>query len=181
MEFAFKLEPTGIVDGKRQDFGPDNPQMGTQASIPSTLTRKVIYPELEVSALIECVFTGDKLEVQSLNVQNNGKFVSTKVLTQLALPAVIRAIALEVVPHAKLWVNLDTNEYPKNDSPTFLAQVYWFEHVSWGSPRGSIMRYMDWSRTNANFHITKIAKLHALPGAHAQDSKQKAPKPQRGN
>lgn len=181
MEFAFKLESAGIADGKRQDFGPDNPQMGTKASIPSTLTRRVIYPELGVTALIECVFTGDKLEVQSLNVQNNGKFVSTKVLTQLALPAVIRAIALEVVPDAQLWVNLDSNEFPKNDSPTFLAQVYWFEHVSWGSPRGSIMNYMGWSRTNANFHISKIAKLYPLPGAHSRDKKLKTSKPQRGN
>lgn len=181
MEASFKIEPTGAEDGQRVEFGPFDHETGTQQSIPSTLTRRVVYPELGVSALIECVFTGDKLEVQSLSVQNNGKFVSTKVLTQLALPFVIRAIALEVIPNARIWAFLDSNEIQKNEGSTFLAQVYWFEHVSWGSPRGSIMKYMSWSRTNANFHISKIARQFQLPGAHALDKKQTSESNLRGN
>lgn len=181
MESSFKIEPAGVEDGQRIEFGPFDQESGTQQSIPSTLTRRVIYPELGVSALIECIFTGDRLEVQSLSVQNSGKFVSTKVLTQLALPSVIRAIAMEVIPNARIWASLDSNEILKKEGPTFLAQVYWFEHVSWGSPRGSIMNYMNWSRTNANFHISKIARNFPLPGAHAGDKKAKASSRARAN
>jgi hypothetical protein len=169
MEAIFKLESIGKPDGKSVVFGPYDQETGTQQSIPSRLTRRVVYPELEVAAVVECIFTGDKLEIQSLDVQSNGKFVSTKVLTQLALPSVIRAIALEVVPNAKLWAELKADKQVKPVDPIFLAQVYWFEHISWGSPRGSIMTYMNWSRTNANFHISKIARNFPLPGAHASN------------
>lgn len=181
MSLPFKIEAAGVADGKPIDFGPFDHETGTQQSIPATLTRRVHYPELEVTALVECIFTGDKLEIQSLTVQNKGKFVSTKVLTQLALPAVIRAIAIEVVPNAKLWAYLDASQILKHEGPTFLAQIYWFEHISWGSPRGSIMTYMNWSRTNANFHISKIARNFPLPGAHALEKKPKAAQTQRVN
>lgn len=181
MTLPFKLESAGIADGKSLEFGPFDPETGTQQSIPETLTRKVIYPELGITAVVSCLFTGDKLEIQSISVENSGKFISTKVLTQLALPAVIRAIAIEVVPNAKFWALLDASDMLKRDSPAFLAQVYWFEHISWGSPRGSIMAYMSWSRTNANFHISKIARNFQLPGAHALEKKTQARVSPRGN
>jgi hypothetical protein len=181
MELPFKLETVGVPDGKPVSFGPFDQETGTQQSIPSSLTRRVVYPGLEVSALVECVFTGDKLEIQRISVENSGKFVSTKVLTQLALPAVIRAIAVEVVPNAKLWSELKSSEDFRLEGLTFLAQVYWFEHISWGSPRGSIMKYMSWSRTNANFHISKIARNYPLPGAHSQDKKPNKVTRKRGN
>jgi hypothetical protein len=181
MGLSFKLETVGVPDGKPVDFGPFDQETGTQQSIPSSLSRRVIYPELGVSAVVECVFTGDRLEIERISVENNGKFVSTKVLTQLALPAVIRAIAIEVVPNAKLWAELKPNQDFKLEGPTFLAQVYWFEHISWGSPRGSIMSYMGWSRTNANFHISKIARDFPLPGPHSQEATPKAPQRSRGN
>lgn len=181
MSLPFKLESAGVPDGKPVEFGPFDHETGTQQSVPETLTRRVHYPELEVSALVDCIFTGDKLEIQSITVQSKGKFVSTKVLTQLALPAVIRAIAIEVVPNARLWAYLDATQIFKREGPTFLAQVYWFEHISWGSPRVSIMNYMNWSRTNANFHISKIARNFPLPGAHALNKKEKTSQRLRGN
>lgn len=168
MEFVFKLQSANVTDGERVNFGPFDHETGSQQSIPVSLTRQVVYPDLEVSALVECVFTGDKLEIQSITVSKDGKFVSTKVLTQLALPAVIRAIAIEVIPNSHLWAQLNGEQIGKPEGPAFLAQVYWFEHVSWGSPRGSIMNYMNWSRTNANFHISKIARQFGLPGSHAR-------------
>ncbi len=181
MSIVFTIEPTGVADGARVEFGPLDQETGTQQSIPRTLTRKVTYPDLEVSAVVDCIFTGDKIEIQSITVQNDGTFVSTKVLTQLALPAVIRAIAIETVPNSELWANVGTNPVARFEGPSFLAQVYWFEHISWGSPRGSIMTYMNWSRTNANFHISKIARHIALPGAHAKDKNKPSQKRARGN
>jgi hypothetical protein len=81
---------------------------------------------------------------------------------------------------AKLWSELKPYQEFKLEGPTFLAQVYWFEHISLGSPSGSIMNYMHWSRTNANFHISKIAKTYSLPGAHSQEkSSNKVPQTRR--
>lgn len=173
MGLSFKVEVVGVPDGELVNFGPFDQETGTQQSIPTSFSRRVIYPELEVAAIVQCLFTGDKIEIQSIQVENNGKFVSTKVLTQLALPSVIRAIAIEVVPNSSLWAKLDPNQEFKLEGPTFLAQVYWFEHISWGSPRVSIMNYMNWSRTNANFHILKISSNLPLPGAHAIKKPQK--------
>lgn len=181
MGLSFKLETVGFPDGAPLEFGPFDQETGTQQSIPSSLSRRVVYPDLEVSAVVDCIFTGDRLEIERISVENNGKFVSTKVLTQLALPAVIRAIASEVVPNSMLWAELKPNQDFKLEGPTFLAQVYWFEHVSWGSPRGSIMKYMNWSRTNANFHISKIAKTYPLPGAHSQEKSSNKVPQTRGN
>jgi hypothetical protein len=181
MSLPFNLESAGVADGKPVEFGPFDHETGTQQSIPETLTRRVIYPELGITALVECILTGDKLEIQTICVQNSGKFISTKVLTQLALPAVIRAIAIEVVPNAELWAHLDSSDILKHEGQTFLAQVYWFEHISWGSPRGSIMAYMNWSRTNANFHISKIARKFPLPGAHSIEKKANARQKVGGN
>lgn len=168
MALTFSLELAGVPDGSFVDFGPFDQESGLQARIPSELTRRVRYPELGVIALIECVFTGDRLEIQSVSVQKDEKFVSATALSQLSLPAVVREIALQVIPNAKLWVVSDDNQKPRSTGAIFLAQVYWFEHVSWGSPRGSIMKLMNWSRTNANFHISKISKETRLPGAHAK-------------
>jgi hypothetical protein len=173
MGLSFKVETVGMPDGEPINFGPFDQETGTQQSIPNSFSRRVIYPELEIAATLECVFTGDKIEIQSLKVEKNGKFVSTKVLTQLALPSVIRAIAIEVIPNSSLWAELEPNQEFKLEGPTFLAQVYWFEHISWGSPRVSIMNYMKWSRTNANFHILKISSNFPLPGAHAIKKTQK--------
>lgn len=149
-------------------FGPFDQESGSQASIPAQLTRKVTYPELGVIALFECVFTGDRLEIQRISVESNEKFVSATAMSQLSIPAVIREIAIQAVPNSKLWALVGLGQQRRYEGQTFLAQVYWFEHISWGSPRASIMKYMNWSRTNANFHISKISRELELPGAHSK-------------
>jgi hypothetical protein len=168
MALSFRLESAGVPDGELVDFGPFDQESGSQASIPAQLTRKVTYPELGVIALFECVFTGDRLEIQGISVESNGKFVSATAMSQLSIPAVIREIAVQAVPNSKIWALAGSGQQRRYEGQTFLAQVYWFEHISWGSPRASIMKYMNWSRTNANFHISKISREVELPGAHSK-------------
>lgn len=169
MNTSFKVGPAGVPDGKLVDFGPPRPDGGTVLSIPTTFSRTVTYPTLGLSAEIECAFTGDRIEVESIRIRKNSQFVTTVALTQLSLPLVIRAIAEDVIPNSKIWAKLRGDLDNKNSSPEFLAQIYWFEHVSWGSPRASIMTYMNWSRTNANFHITKFSRNFPMPGVHANN------------
>jgi len=168
MALSFSLESAGVPDGELVAFGPFDQESGSQASIPTQLTRKVTYPELGVVALFELVFTGDRLEIQRISVESNEKFVSATVMSQLSIPAVIREIAVQTVPNSKIWALAGSGQQRRYEGQAFLAQVYWFEHISWGSPRASIMKYMSWSRTNANFHISKISREVELPGAHAK-------------
>lgn len=173
MALSFSLESAGVPDGGLVDFGPFDQGSGSQPSIPSRLTRKVTYPELGVIAMVECVFTGDRIEILSISVQKNERFVSATVLSQLSIPSVIREIAIQAVPNSQLWALAGEDQERRYESQAFLAQVYWFEHVSWGSPRASIMKYMNWSRTNANFHISKISREVELPGAHSKRAEAK--------
>lgn len=167
MNPSFKVEKTNKADGKRVSFGPPDPETGRALSLPTSFSRRVVYKDLGIAALVECIFNGDRIEVESVQIEKVTKFVSTKVLTQLALPTVIRALAEELIPNSNTWAKLKANSDNKPQSPEFLAQIYWFEYVSWGSPRGSIMTYMNWSRTNANFHISKFSRNIAMPGAHS--------------
>ncbi len=164
---SFQVERTGTPDGKTVTFGPYDPETGATLSLPATFTRRVSYPGHGLAVILECVFTGDRIEVESLKIERVEKFISTKVLTQLALPAVIREIAEDAIPNSNRWARLNAPTDNKAETAEFLAQIYWFEHVSWGSPRASIMAYMNWSRTNANFHISKFSKNMPMPGAHA--------------
>jgi hypothetical protein len=173
MNSSFKVERTGIPDGRIVTFGPFDPDTGATLTIPATFTRRVSYPAIGLAAILECVFTGDRIEVESIKIERVEKFISTKVLTQLALPAVIREIAEDAIPNSNRWAKLNAATDNKAENPEFLAQIYWFEHVSWGSPRGSIMTYMNWSRTNANFHITKFSKNLPMPGVHSLEQQSK--------
>jgi hypothetical protein len=142
-------------------------------SIPNRLTRTVTYPELGLEIELECVFSGERLEIAKMTVQGVGGYIATRDLTQLSLPQVMRAIVSEAVPEANRWSQLE-NESQSNrlTDPCHLAQIYWLEYVGWGTPRARIMKYMGWSRANANFHIKKINKNFPLPGAHVGDSKE---------
>jgi len=165
MPTNFRVTRTNSVDGELVEFGPLDQVEAKKLAIPASLTRVVSYPELSLVIELSCTFTGDRIEITKMVIESSGSFIATRDLTQLALPAVMRAIALESIPGSSYWTS------PSNDSVTenraFLAQLYWLEHVSWGSPRATIMTLTSWSRTNANWHIKKLAKEFELPGAHA--------------
>lgn len=167
MTTQFVISSAGKPDGELVTFGPINVESSTHLAIASNFTRRVTYPALGITCIIECAFTGDRIEVSSLSIEKVEAYITTKALTLLALPQVIRALAEDAIPNSQTWSKPRAPGDNRPTSPEFLAQIYWFEHVSWGSPRASIMKYMGWSRTNANFHITKFSKQIAMPGAHS--------------
>lgn len=164
-EFSIQGDKRG--DGPLVAFGPNDAAAGFRLAIPGSLVRKVSYPSLALEVELNCAFTGDRLEIVRMTIASRQSFIATKDLTQLALPQVIRRIVCESVPNSDRWLIHDANSFNQSRSEEFLAQLYWFEHVSWGSPRATLMTYMGWSRPYANTRIKKIAKEFALPGAHA--------------
>jgi len=138
------------------------------------MTRRVVYsgesPEVELSL----VFSGERLEISRLLATSGDTFITTQFLTQLALPKVIRSIGAEAVPHRENWMPKDGHSGLGLDSYDYLAQLYWFEHLTWGSPRLALMNYMGWSRANTNWHIRKIRKNFPLPMREARAASTKA-------
>lgn len=168
MSEIFKVTATSKPDGKLVPFGPVDQQTGWQLEIPKTLTRLVTYPNLDLDLLLELEFSGERVEISSVLIKGVGGYVSTRALTQLGLPLVIKHIVGSSVPGAERWSKPAKSEnLNRPESIEYLAQMYWFEYVGWGTPRVNIMNYMGWKRANANLQIKKIDAVHALPGAHS--------------
>jgi hypothetical protein len=83
--------------------------------------------------------------------------LSTRALTQLRIPEVMQGIVYEYNPVLATTVKRGVK------TPGVLAQIYWAEFVCNGSPRKAVMEYMGWSRTNANYHLTKLEKAGLIP------------------
>jgi hypothetical protein len=156
------------MDGPLVKFGPVDTNNSSQLAIPEFLSRTVTYPVLGLRLELRCVFSGDRVEIAKLTIESSSSYLTTKALTQLALPQVIREIVIQTVPNSQLW-RIDVGSLNQQQRSTaYLAQLYWFEHISWGSPRACLMTYMGWSRPYANTKIRRIAEEIPLPGAHSE-------------
>lgn len=172
MSEPFKISASKQKDGKLVQFGPLDTETGWTMAIPEHLTRNVYYPQMKLEITLDCVFSGERLEITLMTIEGRGGFVSTRDLTQLALPAVMREIAISAVPDSQRWSNpASADDLSRPEGYGYLAQMYWFEYVGWGTPRANIMAYMNWSRANANFHIKKINRNFPLPRAHTEAAK----------
>lgn len=122
-------------------------------------------PRLEVTLHPE----DTRLEVVSLKAtvpevrKAEPVLIPLQFLTQLVLPKMIHSIAVESMPDSCLWLFNDEHKFRGFESYPFLAQVYWNEHLSC-SPRGAMMIFTGWSRTNANWHIRRISERYFLSG-----------------
>jgi hypothetical protein len=161
----FALSPTNEADKELTQVGPLLRNLPHQLTVPKEMVRKVIYGQDAPEVFIRVSFLGERLEVTELKVVASREPVSTQFLTKLTLPKVLRAIAVESTPHASNWL-LAGNYETSLPNYEFLAQLYWFEYMSWGSPRSRIMEHMGWSRANTNWHLRKIARRCNLPRPH---------------
>ena len=170
MEINRKIRPSEIPDGELVHFGPRDEITGRHLAIPRTFSRIVENSALGFELQLWCEFSGDRIEVKKLTIDAGDGEISSRKLLQLGLPAIVRHIAFEVVPGAAFWTFEGQERNPDwhaaNTDHEFLAQMYWFEHISWGSPRQEIMRYFGMKRTAANSLIRKIARYIKLPGSH---------------
>jgi len=153
----FLRETVKAKGAKVIPFGPVASD-GYQLSLPERVTATVDYSNFKVDYTL--FFNGERMVVESVNISgvDDQGFVSTRDLTQLNIPKVIRDVVYKY--NSDFGGRLDT--LALKDRIT-LAQYYFLEFTCDGSPRKALMDYMDWSRTNANFHITKYAKAGMIP------------------
>ena len=167
MTSNFRISESDKPDGLLVSFGPLDPDTGWQLQIPKTFTRKVSYEELGLDVKISCTFTGQKVEIRSLTVTSADQEVTSRSLTQLALPEVIYEATLSAIPESKRWdlSNKKTRlEYGSVDSKSlFIAQLYWLEHVSSGTPRAAIMNYLNAPRPTVNQWLREFKKSGNIP------------------
>jgi hypothetical protein len=175
MTLEFEISAGAQPDDSLVPFGNLDPRNDRKLEIPASFERRVKYLKHQLELELDCVFTGDRIEISKMVITGMGKFVGSRDLTQLSLPQVIRKIALDVIPNSHEWTEETRSrdiEWGKlNSGDGFLAQLYWFEHVSWGAPRSALMKYLGCSRTTANTQIRRIAKQYFLPGVHSQNQK----------
>lgn len=163
MENNVDIQSTHRADGPLTLAGPEMPDLKFQLMVPSALEREVLYGQDEPRLILRLVFSGERFEISQLTVHGETHFVTTQFLTQLALPKLIRRIGTETIPNTSTWIPTEGEDEMGIESYDYLAQLYWFEHVTWGSPRAAIMKYTGWSRANSNWHIRKIRKEFSLP------------------
>ena len=167
METEFVITTTDTPDGPLRGVGPQGFEYPFEIEVPMQMQRKVTYPGQEIELLIDLVFPGERIEIRNLQLHGREGYIATQYLTGLGLPKIIRAIAVDSIPNSSRWLNVSGRG--NKDLPYhYLAELYWFEHISWGSPRSAIMQYTGWSRANANWHLRKIAKEFPLPGPHSE-------------
>jgi hypothetical protein len=171
-----KIHKTDKADGEFIEFGPVAKEGKKRPRIPASFSRKAVYSDLGLEAELDCTFSGDRIELRRLELRRTDSSISTRDLTQLALPWVIHSVAIDVIPdsyrYSVLISDVGEMESAKQRGPTDevlreVAAAYWFEHVTWGTPRSRIMEFWGIKRATANEWIRKASKIYALPGAHA--------------
>jgi len=167
MTSNFRISKSDKPDGFLVPFGPLDPDTGWQLTIPKTFTRKVWYEHLGLDVKISCTFTGQKVEIRSLSVNSESQEITSRALTQLSLPEVIHEATLSAIPESKRWDLINKKarlEYGSVDSKSlFIAQLYWLEHVSSGTPRAAIMEYLDAPRPTVNQWLREFKKSGNIP------------------
>lgn len=155
------IKPKGdarIYEGKKISFGPDTDDV-IQLELPKIVTRSVDYEDLGFKADYTFTFDGRNLKLDSMTVfeVTTEEGLSTRALTQLRIPEVMQGIVYEYNPILSATVKRGEK------TAGVLAQIYWAEFVCNGSPRRAVMDHMGWSRTNANYHLTKLSKAGLIP------------------
>ena len=156
-----KIRETEKIDGKLYSVCGYSLEVDHQLLVPKFIEREVVYGEDQPTLTLSLSFVeNSRLEIvdMKLSSREGSVPVSTSLLTKLSLPQTIRKIALDAIPNSNYWTTP-----PTKYTDDYLAQLYWFEHITWGTPRVAIMRVTGWSKPNANYHITKLSKVFNFP------------------
>jgi len=176
MRNNFQLIDVQTSSQKFIQFGPLEQSMGLALKAPEKLIARVSYPSWGCTMEVHCAFLDARLGLERivLEATNPTERTINSTLTQsLEISKVMREICLTTFPQSEIWADRSSQDLGLHlNSDEFLAQIYWFENATWGKPRMALMNYMNWSRTNANWHIKRLAKNPSIgmPSLHAQSS-----------
>jgi hypothetical protein len=168
MESELKiLEIEGENDGALVPIGPNDRGLRFALEIPSSFARRFVSPETGLAMELHCIFDGEKVSLTKLVVEKGPTGITTRELGQLKLPYLIQALSYTVIPNSTHWT-ADSYDPAESQTFAFMAQLYWFEHISWGNPRLRLMRLFQWPKSTASYQLRKINDRWPLPGIHAK-------------
>lgn len=167
MNTEFVISSAEEPDWALERIAPQAVQHSFDIWVPLKMQRLVSYPTMDLKVTLDLVFSGHRVEILELKISAGKTYIATQDLTSLGLPKVIRAIVIGSIPDSSKWQPSKDSAEEKDLTYKYLAELYWFEHISWGAPRSAIMSYAGWSRANTNWHLRRIAKEFPLPGPHA--------------
>lgn len=176
MNQNFKVLETVIEGNKFVRFGPSEPSLGFGLEAPEKLLTRISYPAWGCILELYCVFLNSRLGIERIILEATNptdRTINSSLTQNLEISKVMREVCLTSFPKSEVWADRSSQDRgPHIASDEFLAQIYWFENATWGKPRLALMNYMNWSRTNANWHIKRLAKMPniGMPSMHAQSS-----------
>lgn len=167
VETKVRIERTDVADGPMTKFGPIDPETNRQLEMPLTFERSVIDERNGLEITLTCAYSGEKVQVKRISVAANSKdHISARDLAQLGLPGLIQVVTESVVPNWEYWTSPRQEGIPTSQLKTnhaFLAQMYWLQHVSHGSPRQTLMDYLNMPRSTCNVLLRNLKLEFELP------------------
>lgn len=161
------LQRTEVADGPLVQLGPSGGVLNRSLLLPSTFSRAALFSSNNLKVTISCELVAEKYEVKSVSVEALGGYVSTRDLTQLGIPRIIRQVATDLVPDFKFWTaqGMKENGYYesiRNDF-VYLAQMYWLHTAVHGKPRIEIAEALGISKSTSNVLLRRIESEVPLP------------------
>ena len=161
------------IDGRLTEVGPMDPNHDFRLQVPMNFTRLLVDSGSEREVTVQLAFKGDKLEVTKLCIEDKEGSISSRDLLTLSLPRLIRLAALDAIPESHYWEKAIRNSNGISErlreNPLLLSKLYWFEHLTWGSPRVAIQELLGCKRTTANYYIRLASNAYELPASRHKD------------
>jgi hypothetical protein len=145
--------------------------------LPALFNAVVEYTERPLQVTIKATFDGvHKVHAQVVAVERtDGASVTPQDMAATQLGAVMASAvwAASRGPRGPV-IGTEAREPgragPLTDNELLaLARRYWFEFISWGKPRQTVMSVFDLPRSTANYWIRKARDKYGLPGLHADE------------
>lgn len=146
-------------------FGP------MEDRIPSEFRASVQWTELPgLTAELAINIANDRIRIGVLEMRSeSAPGIVSSDLAKLELRAVARHAAEAAVnPGHGAFVGRRPAMRPTPEELRLLAQVYWFQYMTWGDPRRAIMAHWEIPRATASRWIRSARELYPLPGPHGE-------------
>lgn len=174
MESEIVVERVG-QDAPLRDVGPVIGFDDYPLRVPGEFRRLVTSDAMDWQVELTIRFDGRKLRIIDLRIHARNDPITPRDLLGLSLPKLVRACAETAIPNSDFWTRdlprLPNIEHRLRDDLYLLAKLYWFEYITWGSPRVEIQKLLNSQKTTANYYIRLASKLHTLPEARLNENK----------
>jgi hypothetical protein len=143
-------------------------------TLPARFAAEVDYLARPLRVQIKASFDGEnRVRAEQVSVERtSGESVTPEDMASLQLGALMAQVVWHATTHTDVGsvvqVGRQLPDGAGEEELLTVAQVYWFEYISWGSPRRRIMEMFDIPRSTANRWIRRARELYPLPGAHAE-------------